>query len=187
MTLQCTEALNPTFDPASNCFGEWDLCLSSTQFFRSSPFFQSIRTATDNREIAESAFDLHELATSVSRVGRVRQIVQPNQLISEVELETGFLPGLPLKVKGKVITSASLQVVGPTSWELRIKKTQVTSSNLPFFNFLQDGMQLELPMDNVYSNFLGNVPAVMLKTLYVDDGIRITRDVDDNFFVFSRA
>jgi len=34
------EALNPTDRPAANSEGEWDLCLSSTQFFRSSPFFQ---------------------------------------------------------------------------------------------------------------------------------------------------
>jgi hypothetical protein len=26
------EALNPTAEPAAHCEGEWDLCLSSTQF-----------------------------------------------------------------------------------------------------------------------------------------------------------
>lgn len=47
------EALNPTINPASQSEGEWDLCLSSTQFFRSSPFFQSIRIAAgdDNKQL----------------------------------------------------------------------------------------------------------------------------------------
>ena len=31
------------------------------------------------------------------------------------------------------------------------------------------------------------VLVVMRQTLYVDEGMRITRDMDDNFFVFTRA
>jgi hypothetical protein len=186
-TLLRTEALNPTADPASNCVGEWDLCLSSTQFFRSSPFFQTIRTATDSRDIAENGFELHERATSASRVGRVRQIVKADQLVSEVELEVGLLPGFPIKVKGTVVTSASLLVAGPELWELRIQKTTVKGSNVPLLNQLLDDKKVELPMGDVYSNLMGSVPVVPLKTFYVDEGIRITRDVDDNFFVFSRA
>jgi hypothetical protein len=99
------EALNPTEEPASHCEGDWDLCYSSTQFFRSSPFFQSIRVAVgeDNKEIAENGFDLHDQATVGSRVGRVRQIITSSQLISEVDLEVGMLPGIPLsKAKGTV-------------------------------------------------------------------------------------
>jgi hypothetical protein len=179
--------LNPTADPASNCVGEWDLCLSSTQFFRSSPFFQTLRTAADNREIAENGFELHERATSASRVGRVRQIIKPDQLVSEVELEVGLLPGFPVKVKGTVVTCASLKVTGPELWELQIQTTQIKGSNVPLLNQLLDDMPVELPMGDVYSNLMGSIPVVPLKTFYVDEGIRITRDVDDNFFVFSRA
>uniref|UniRef100_A0A7S4ADT7 Plastid lipid-associated protein/fibrillin conserved domain-containing protein n=1 Tax=Pseudo-nitzschia australis TaxID=44445 RepID=A0A7S4ADT7_9STRA len=79
------EALNPTKDPAFNCEGEWDLGYSSTQFFRSSPFFQSIRVAVgeDNKDVAENGFALHAQATSGSRVGRVRQIITADKLTSE--------------------------------------------------------------------------------------------------------
>ncbi len=182
-----SEALNPTADPASNCVGEWDLCLSSTQFFRSSPFFQTLRTAADNREIAENGFELHERATSASRVGRVRQIIKSDQLVSEVELEVGLLPGFPIKVKGTVVTCASLKVAGPELWELQIQKTQIKGSNVPILNQFLDDMPVELPMGDVYNNLMGSIPVVPLKTFYVDEGIRITRDVDDNFFVFSRA
>jgi hypothetical protein len=184
---QIAEALNPTADPAANCVGEWDLCLSSTQFFRSSPFFQSIRTASNNREMSENGFDLHERATSASRVGRVRQIIKLDQLVSEVELEVGLFPGFPIKVQGTVVTSASLAVKAPELWELRIQNTQVKGSNVPLLNQFLDGAQVEIPMGDLYSNLMGEVPLVPMKTYYVDEGIRITRDVDDNFFVFSRA
>lgn len=187
LAITLTEALNPTADPASNCVGEWDLCLSSTQFFRSSPFFQSLRVVADSREIAENGFDLHERATSASRVGRVRQLIQPSQLVSEVELEVGLLPGFPIKVRGNVVTTASLKVAGPEAWETQIESTKVLGSNVPLLNQFLDDMQVEMPIGEVYSNIMGNVPIVKSKTFYVDEGIRITRDVDDNFFVFSRA
>lgn len=167
--------------------GEWDLCLSSTQFFRSSPFFQSLRVVADSREVAENGFDLHERATSASRVGRVRQTIKPSQLVSEVELEVGLLPGFPIKAKGNVVTTASLKVAGQASWETQIQSTKVLGSNMPLLNQWLDDMQVELPVGEVYSNIMGSVPIVKSKTFYVDEGIRITRDVDDNFFVFSRA
>jgi hypothetical protein len=183
------EALNPTANPSSNCEGEWDLCLSSTQFFRSSPFFQSIRVAMgdSNKAMAENAFDIHDRATTASRVGRVRQSITRDQLVSEVDLEVGLLPGLPFRAKGTVVTTASLQVVSPETWETRIESTSVKGSNVPLFNQMLEDLNFDFPVNNVYSTLLGEVPVVELKTFYVDEGIRITRDVDDNFYVFSRS
>ena len=56
------EALNPTADPASNSQGDWDLCYSSTQSFRSSPFFLAIRAilGDDNKAMADTAFAIHD-------------------------------------------------------------------------------------------------------------------------------
>ncbi len=56
------EALNPTADPASNCQGDWELCYSSTQSFRSSPFFLAIRAilGDDNKAMADTAFTIHD-------------------------------------------------------------------------------------------------------------------------------
>jgi len=182
------EALNPTSDPASASNGEWDLVLSSTQFFRSSPFFLSIRAALgdSNKEIAQNGFDIHDAATTASRVGRIRQTVSTKQLVSEVDVEVGILPGFPFRVKGTVISSASLKVVSPETWELQITTTQIKGSNVPLLNQFLDDMKFEVPVGDIYSAF-GSVPVVPLKTFYVDEGIRITRDEDDNFFVFSRA
>ena len=182
------EALNPTKDPASNCEGEWDLGYASTQLFRSSPFFQSIRVAVgdDNKEVAENGFALHAQATSGSRVGRVRQIVTPDELISEVELQVGMMPGIPMSVQGTVVSTAALDVVSDKRWELRMRNTKVKGSNIPVFNTFMDDLQVEVPVGDFYSSLQGTVPIIPLTTFYVDDTLRITRDVDENFFVFIR-
>ena len=222
------EALNPTAEPAAHCEGDWDLCLSSTQFFRSSPFFQAIRVAVgdENRAIAENGFDLHDRATSTSRVGRVRQIISSNKLVSEVELEVGTFPGIPIRVRGTVVTTASLQVSSAEKWDVRVETTQVKGSNIPILNQFMDDLNFELPVGEIYNTVQGKTPVVPMKvsavqrleylhatsvetptnlristllyiciprlsvstnqTFYVDESIRITRDIDDNFFVFCR-
>lgn len=159
------EALNPTADPASSCVGEWDLALSSTQLFRSSPFFQSIRAAVgdDNQSIANNGFDLHDAATTVSRIGRVRQTVTNSKLISEVDLEVGLAPGIPIRIKGTVRTSASLKVTSPESWELRVTTTEVKGSNIPLFNQFLEDLHFELPAGDLFSALSGDVPVVKMK------------------------
>ena len=180
------EALNPTANAAAVCQGEWDLALSSTQFFRSSPFFQSLRVSMD-KSMAENAFDLHDRATTASRVGRVRQTISNDQLVSEVELEVGLVPGFPLRVKGTVVTTASLRVTSSTEWETSITETHVKGSNLPILNEYLDDPRFEIPMSSVFQTLAGSVPVVKLKTFYLDGSMRITRDMDDNIFVFTRA
>lgn len=182
------EALNPTKDPAFNCEGEWDLGYSSTQFFRSSPFFQSIRVAVgeDNKDVAENGFALHAQATSGSRVGRVRQIITADKLTSEVDLEVGLAPGIPFSIQGTVVSSAALDVVSDKRWELRIENTKVKGSNIPLFNQFLDNLQMEVPVGDFYNTLQGTTPVIPLTTFYVDDTLRITRDVDENFFVFIR-
>lgn len=192
------------------------MCLSSTQFFRSSPFFLTIRAAMgdERKAMTDNAFDIHDKATTSSRVGRVRQTVTDDKLTSEVDLEVGLFPGLPFRIKGTVMTVSSLAAVSPEKWETRIENTLIKGSNVPFFNALLDDMNLSLPVGEVYSSITGGVPVVPMNTFYVDEGMRITRgrsnlvvivhhqslppspltplahallDVDDNFFVFTRA
>lgn len=178
------EALNPTKDAAYVCQGEWDLALSSTQFFRSSPFFQTLRVSLD-KSVAENAFEIHDQATTAGRIGRVRQTITDDELISEVELEVGILPGIPFRIQGTVITTAALAVKSSSKWETTIEDTRVVRSNLPFINEVLD--TLEMPTGSMFQTVLGDVPAVELKTFYLDQSMRITRDMDDNIFVFTRA
>jgi hypothetical protein len=157
------EALNPTSKPAAHCEGEWDLCLSNTQFFRSSPFFQAIRVAVgdDNKQIAENGFSLHDRATSNSRVGRVRQTITSDKLVSEVDLVVGVAPGIPFKIKGTVVTSASLKVASDEMWELQVENTKVKGSNIPIFNqLMEDDLHIELPVGDFYSTIQGRVPVI---------------------------
>mgnify|MGYP005845240303 CR=1 FL=1 len=168
------EALNPTADPASNCEGDWSLCLSSTQLFRSSPFFQSLRVAAGdaNKQMADNGFELHDRATTGSRIGRVRQTVTDTELVSEVELMVGVLPGLPFRVKGTVVTTADLKLAGSETWELGVSKTQVIGSNVPILNQFLDDLKLELPVGDIYKTVRGDVPVVKMK-------------VSNRWFVFS--
>lgn len=179
------EALNPTADPAKNSQGEWDLCLSSTQFFRSSPFFQSIRTAMgpDNKRMALNFFAIHDRSTTAGRVGRVRQRLTDSELVSEVDIELGLLPGIPVRVKGTVVTTASLKVVNAETFETMLQSTTVKGSNIPLLNEFLDDIQLDLPWQAV----LGSTPTVTNKIFYLDEAMRIVRDEDSNFFVFTRA
>lgn len=186
------EALNPTARPASHSAGEWDLCLASTQFFRSSPFFQSLRAAAgdQNRAAVETAFDIHDRATTSGRVGRVRQTITANALVSFVDLEVGLWPGWPFRLKGTVVTTASLRVTGPDRYDTQIGTTTVTSSNLPLVNQWLDDVKPALPVGDIYAALLGGpdtVPVVVNKIFYLDEGMRITRDQDDNFFVYTRS
>lgn len=141
----------------------------------------------DNREMVENGFDLHDKSTTFGRIGRVRQTISKDKLVSEVDLEVGLLPGFPIRVKGDVITTASLNVVSSDTFETKIESTHVEGSNVPFLNEWLDDPRLELPVGDFYKSVRGDVPVVPTKTFYVDESMRIVRDVDDNFFVFTRS
>lgn len=157
------EALNPTANPADHCEGEWDLCYSSTQLFRSSPFFQAIRVAVgdDNKQMAENGFKLHDRATAGGRIGRVRQILKQNQLVNELDLEVGVVPGLPFKVKGTVVTTAGMRIVSDRKMQLTLQSTKVKGSNIPLLNqIIEEELQMELPVGDVYKQLRGDVPII---------------------------
>jgi len=194
------EALNPTANPAKLCVGEWDLCLTSTQSFRSSPFFQSIRALfqddDENKAIAENGFNMHALATSTGKVKRVRQRIEVGEnglnnndltLTSLVDIEVGIFPSVPASLKGTVVTTASIRVVSSELWEMYVKGTKVIRSNIPFLDQLLDDYPLEIPVGDIYQTLRGDVPSADIKTLYVDESMRIARDVDDNFYIFTRV
>jgi len=180
------EAMNPTVDPALHCEGDWELCCTNTQAFRSSPFFMAIRSVLDPN-MARNAFDIHARATSVSQIGRVRQSISKDSLVSEVNLDVGVFPGIPIKIKGTVITEADLTMIAPEKHQVRIQKTKVKGSNIPFLDQYLDDYPIQLPVGETYERFMGSVPVSTMKTFYVDEGLRITRDEDDNYFVFVRA
>jgi len=146
---------SPSTDP--RCAGTWELVLSDTQLFRSSPFFMAGRAVcADGSEARRyDAFcDLHRAALAISTIGKVRQIVSlggggaPGRLTSEFEVRAGtvpfvadFLPrglplpglsgGLPLRIDGAIVTSASIEDVAGDGWALYLDTVQVKGSNIP--------------------------------------------------------
>ena len=156
------EALNPTPNPTENLSGEWDLCLSSTQFFPSSPFFQSLRTAAGetNRQVVLNLFAIHDRATTSGWIGRVRQKINENQVVSEVDLAVGVLPGNHVRVKGTVIMTASWKAVSNDKFEVQIEHTTVKGSNVPLLNQFLEDLQLEIPMKDIFSTLNGVLPSV---------------------------
>jgi hypothetical protein len=122
-------------------------------------------------------------------VGKVHQIINKNnsELVSEYDLSVSLIPVLLLRVKGAVVTSAELTVIAPETWEMTVRGTKVNGSNVPFLDQYLDYNAVEIPVGEAYKAISGSIPAAVLKTFYVDEGMRITRDIDENFFVFTRA
>jgi hypothetical protein len=72
-------------------------------------------------------------------VAFVKALLQTNWSVKcEIDLEVGVAPGIPIKVKGTVVTSASLQVVSEEKWELQVENTKVKGSNIPIFNQIME-------------------------------------------------
>jgi len=202
------ECLCPTTTPARESAGTWALVFSSTQLFRSSPFFMAGRAVcADGTEARRyDAFcDLHRAALAISEIGQVRQVVSldPPMLTSEFEVRAGAVPflsdvlpflrysgGLPLTIEGSIVSSASIDTVNDDSYTLYMDTVEIKGSNVPLLRqVLDSGLRLEsrnlggLLEQNLpgYSN-----PKPLFRTTYVDDTMRICRDQDGKLFVYSK-
>jgi len=166
---------------------------TNTEPFLASPFFLALRELFgDDSEAASRAFRLHRLATSSGEFGKVRHKLEASQLVSEVELRVGTLPGVPLALTGTVVSTADLEMEdGGFKERLRIRNTSVKGTNvLPALqNVLGGTMQLPttVPVSDLYSRFRGQVPESSLLCVYLDADMRIVRTSDDDVFVFCRA
>lgn len=173
------EALNPFSNQASECAGDWDLTLTSTQAFRSSPFFQAIRSVLNDEISADNAFRMHEQATSMGRLARVRQFIgEDGTFVSEADLKVG-------PASGTVVTKANFEITNTVTWDVTVESTQVKNSSIFFLDQILES--LEFPVGLFYQNVRGSVPVSKLTHWYVDETMRIARDIDDNYYVFSRV
>ncbi|KAL7560145.1 hypothetical protein ACA910_011897 [Epithemia clementina (nom. ined.)] len=205
------EAANPTKDApkiASDLLqGNWELVFTDTkQLFRSSPFFMAGRAVCKTEDQAKQYnwfCTVHRKALAISNIGPVRQIITPSQLISEFEVEAGAVPflndftpfsysgGLPVTIDGAIVSTADLTKVNDTAFELLMDTVQIKGSNIPGLRQLLDsGLQLQ-------SRFLGDFlesniadyanPRPVVRTTYISDRFRISRDMDDNIFVYVKT
>jgi PAP_fibrillin len=205
------EANNPTPEPTKSPMinGKWELLYSSTQLFRSSPFFMAGRavcTTDDQAQQYDWFCDMHRKALAISNIGPVRQIVSPTLLVSEFEVKVGAIPffnftpltpfpysgGLPFTIDGAIVSSAD---ISPTNngnaWELYMDTVQIRGSNVPGLRRVLDG-GLKLDSRQLASFLEQNVdgyttPRPIFETTYLSDTLRISRDQDGKVFVYQKV
>ena len=112
--------------------GTWELLYSSTQLFRSSPFFLAGRSTCTTPEQARRYdwfCDMHRAALAISTIGTVRQVIsRDGRLVNEFEVRAGavpflsdFLPGLrysgglPFTIDGAIVSTADAAPVTSAS------------------------------------------------------------------------
>ena len=203
------EALSPTDDPttSSSIEGTWELLYSDTQLFRSSPFFMAGRAVCSTPEEAEQYdwfCDMHRAALAISNIGKVRQIVSSDRMVSEFEVKVGSIPflsdftpfsysgGLPITIDGAIVSSADIT---PTdegrAWEIFMDTVEIKGSNIPLLRQVLDG-GLKLGSRDLGSFLEDNVsgytnPKPVFETTYLDDSVRISRDQDGKVFVYGKV
>jgi hypothetical protein len=209
--ISILELNNPTPGPTKDdrVYGTWELLYSSTQLFRSSPFFMAGRavcTTADQAQQYDWFCDMHRKALAISSIGPVRQIVSPSSLVSEFEVTVGAIPffnwtpftpfpysgGLPFTIDGAIVSSADITATGDGSaWELYMDTVQIRGSNVPGLRrFLDDGLQLN---SRDLASFLEDnvngytTPRPMFKTTYLSEKLRISRDQDGKVFVYVKV
>lgn len=202
------EGSNPTPEPTKSPMinGRWQLVYSSTQLFRSSPFFMAGRAVctTDDQATQYDWFcDMHRKALAMSNIGQVRQVVSSNRIVSEFEVQAGAVPflndftpfsysgGLPVSIDGAIVSSADITPTDDgTAWELFMDTVQIKGSNIPGLRQILDG-GLRLESRQLGSFLEQNVasytnPRPVFKTTYLSETIRISRDQDGKVFVYAK-
>jgi hypothetical protein len=208
-TIRALEAVNPTERPitSDHIYGRWELLYCSTQLFRSSPFFMAGRAAC-NTDIDRDRYnwfcDMHRQALAISSIQAVRQIIRKSgRIVSEFEVSAGAVPfigakkgysgGLPLVIEGALVSSADwVPAENSTAMELFMDTVEVKGSNLPILRLF-----LDQDSSKLYSRRLANklervipsykTPKPIFKTTYLDHSLRISRDQDDNVFVYIKT
>ena len=185
LTISELETMNPSFDTEFPLLGKWELVFTDSQLFLNSPFFLAVRELFGkNGSMAKRAFQLHRLATSTGQIGKVTQEITANELISEVRLKVGLLPGVPFALEGTVVSKATYSSPNKFTFNLRLKETYITDANIPYISRLLNNRSL--PTGNILKRFNGDISETKLITYYLDDTLRISRNTDGDVFVYTK-
>ena len=148
---------------------------------------------------------MHRAALAISTIGVVSQIItSEGKIVNEFNVKVGAIPflsdftpfrysgGLPLTIDGSIVSSADATPTSATEWELFMDTVEIKGSNIPILRNILDADSVALKSRGLSKVLEDNidaydVPKPILRTTFVDEGMRIVRDEDDNVFVYGKV
>ena len=186
-----------------NLSGEWELIFSNVELFRSSPFFLAIEEALDNEFKSNLFFKLHQLqigSFGISTIGRVSQIIdfEEDKFISTFDTTLFGLTVIPIigwfklfpTFGGRVITLANNISLEENIIKMILQKTKVIEVNglnkIPLLSSLL--MDRWYPVNMIWNKLPWNKrpPSCKLKVSFIDEDFRITKDIYDSIFIYTK-
>lgn len=193
--------------------GEWELVFTSVPngIFRSSPFFLAVQEAFDRSEKAvldvqpkdqaSLFFRLHELQTcswGISKVGRIAQRIDASTgyLYSEFDTTLFSLTVIPIlgwfkllpTFGGCVVTAATASLEEGGKIQMEVDYT--TFRKVPGLQGLGSWIWgIKVPVGAVWKLLPwneGNAATCSVQVVYCDEDFRIVKDVDGEYFVYTR-
>ena len=183
--------------------GEWELIYSTVELFRSSPFFLAIEKALNNEFKSNLFFKLHQLQVGsfgLSTIGRIAQNIdfEKKEFISTFDTIIFGLTTIPIfgwfkllpTFGGRVITMADELNLTDNILQMNLRKTKVSKveglNKIPIFSKLL--MDRWYPVKEVWEKLPWNqeIPSCKIYVIYLDDEIRIMKDLYGSIFVYLR-
>ncbi len=183
--------------------GEWELIYSTVELFRSSPFFLAIEKALNDKYKSNLFFKLHQLQVGsfgLSTIGRIAQNIdfEKKEFISTFDTIIFGLTTIPIfgwfkllpTFGGRVITLADELNLNDNILEMNLRKTKVSKveglNKIPIFSKLL--MDRWYPVKEVWEKLPWNKesPSCEVSVIYLDDEIRIMKDIYGSIFIYIR-
>lgn len=183
--------------------GEWELIYSTVELFRSSPFFLAIEKALNDKYKSNLFFKLHQLQVGsfgLSTIGRIAQNIdfEKKEFISTFDTIIFGLTTIPIlgwfkllpTFGGRVITMADELNLTDNILQMNLRKTKVSKveglNKIPIFSKLL--MDRWYPVKEVWEKLPWNkeIPSCEVSVIYLDEEIRIMKDLYGSLFVYVR-
>jgi len=186
----------PVFDAKHN--GEWELVYSSSFAFRSSPFFWAVgKLLGPQADFFYSAHD-HQTGMFGGGCGKCVQRINVSDEASEIESDVvvkasigvpllGFAP--LISGYGSVITKGTAKAITEDTIAVSLGSLTTTvrqddANVLPALNFLNG---TTVPVGDVMGRISDASSQVLMRTVYLDDDLRISELEDATLLIYRRA